>query len=318
MKKPAENSSPAEQDFAVEEISKVTKIHIKHTDGIEVTLSKGEDGWLVNHKYKARKKALSTLLKTIKRVRVNYPVSETAHNNVMKDLISESVRVEIYLKNSKTPEKVFWVGNPSTDNLGSYLIMELDGKMASRAYICHLPGFEGFLTNRFFVEEKKWRSTEIFSYQPDEIETIEVDYPKFPEWSFSLYRDENDSFNLKLNTVTIFDNAVNTQKLAHFIRAFKSLSAEAFENEYPKKDSLIAAGTYCKISVGTLNGETNAASIFRMPLNKRSKLQFDDQGNQMKYDLDRYFAIVNDAEDFVILQHFVFGKALLRAYEFYE
>ena len=48
-----------------------------------------------------------------------------------------------------------------------------------------------------------------------------------------------------------------------------------------------------------------------MGVNKRSKTQFDDRGQRVKYDVDRLFALMNNGKDFVIIQYYVFGKILL-------
>lgn len=46
-----------------------------------------------------------------------------------------------------------------------------------------------------------------------------------------------------------------------------------------------------------------------MPRNSTSE-QFDAKGNELQYDVDRYFATINDRKDFVILQQFHFGRLL--------
>ena len=51
--------------------------------------------------------------------------------------------------------------------------------------------------------------------------------------------------------------------------------------------------------------------IFLMPVNKRSKSQFDEVGEPLKYDVDRMYALVNDGKDFAIIQYYTFGKILL-------
>ncbi|HXH17452.1 MAG TPA: hypothetical protein VNJ07_00085, partial [Chitinophagales bacterium] len=56
--------------------------------------------------------------------------------------------------------------------------------------------------------------------------------------------------------------------------------------------------------------------VYHMPLNRRSKLQYDAQGNRLPYDLDRYYAVINNGNDFVIIQDFVFGKIFRKYSDF--
>ena len=68
------------------------------------------------------------------------------------------------------------------------------------------------------------------------------------------------------------------------------------------------------MSVTDRTGETKKMTVFYMPLNKRSKLQQDQYGNELPFDLDRFYALINEGKDFVVIQNFVFGK-VFRKYE---
>ena len=54
-----------------------------------------------------------------------------------------------------------------------------------------------------------------------------------------------------------------------------------------------------------------------MPLSKRSKLQFDAQGNDMPFDIDHYYASIHDGKDFALVQYYIFGKLLRNYKDFY-
>ena len=47
-------------------------------------------------------------------------------------------------------------------------------------------------------------------------------------------------------------------------------------------------------------------------------MQFDYEGNPLKYELDKYFALVNNGQDFALIQHFVFGKLFIGGKFFYS
>ena len=72
------------------------------------------------------------------------------HNSVIKTLASEGVKVELYTQNKKL-YKTFYIGGETADFLGTYMIME----GAKKAYVIHIPGFNGFLTPRFNIDGRK-------------------------------------------------------------------------------------------------------------------------------------------------------------------
>jgi len=64
------------------------------------------------------------------------------------------------------------------------------------------------------------------------------------------------------------------------------------------------------LTVENKKGEKKSIDIYYMPVNKRSKTQFDEKGNRMLYDIDRYYAIMNEGKDYILIQNYVFGKVL--------
>ncbi len=54
-----------------------------------------------------------------------------------------------------------------------------------------------------------------------------------------------------------------------------------------------------------------------MPVSKRSKLQFDENGHEMTYDIDHYYASIHNGQDFAIVQYYVLGKLLRNYRDFY-
>ena len=59
------------RDFAIEDISSISKIFLADKIGNDITLKRTEKGWVVNDKYSPREDAIKTLLSTIKSIEVN-------------------------------------------------------------------------------------------------------------------------------------------------------------------------------------------------------------------------------------------------------
>ena len=83
-------------------------------------------------------------------------------------------------------------------------------------------------------------------------------------------------------------------------------------------DVRLATQPFLKVSLTPLQGDAIVMDVYRMNINKRSKTQFDENGNPLLYDLDRYWAVVNTDLGFVGIQDFVFGKIFRKRNEFFQ
>lgn len=56
--------------------------------------------------------------------------------------------------------------------------------------------------------------------------------------------------------------------------------------------------------------------IHYLPVSQRSKKQVDEKGNTLLVDVDRYLAFINQRNDLVMIQQYVFGKLFRRYQDF--
>jgi len=285
--------------------------------GHTILLKKTSEGWTAtdekNDKYPVKKSPMRILLKTIKSIEVKHPVPKAAYDHIIAQLATKHTKVEIY-DNKDNLIKCYYVGEAASNYLGSYMILE----DADNPYVVHIPGFDGYMSGRYFLDVSKWRDAKIFALQPNEIQSINIKYITDPQHSFLINVLERDSFEVKrsANHPIPLKN-INKHRLAIYLHSFKNIHAENYENDAPYKDSILSALPYCIMTVMDKNHHKNAITIYRMPLNRRSKLQYDKEGKKMPFDLDRYYALINDEKDFVTIQHFVFGK-LLKTYDYFD
>lgn len=300
------NTVEAEQAFYLDNTDNVTKIFMADKGGKKVLLEKKDGVWMVNGKYTAYKAKVNMLLETMRRIRVDYPVTERMYNNVIKELATTSTKVEIYENNNTTPSKVYFVGGETMDGLGTPMIMEIEGKVASKPYVVHIPGFNGNVSPRYFLDEKDWRSTTVFDYKIDDIKEVSVQWTYAPEQSFTFIRNNNNGFDMPENTenIPLFVTAIN-----QYLNSFSYINAESIENDNARKDYILTTEKpFLKMRVVPLNGKAVEMEVYKMEVNQRSKTQFDAEGNPVQYDVDRYWAMVNNDLGFVVIQEFVFGK----------
>ncbi len=308
-----------ETDFSVTNVEDIQKIFLADKSGRETILEKREAGWFVNGKYPALKSSMRGLLKTIKKVRVMGPVPEAEHNKIVKDLSVKATKVEIYDK-SGSLIKAYYIGGPTQDHFGTYMILEIDGKLATKPYITHILGFEGFLSVYYFLDEKLWRDRTIFSYQHNEISSIVVSYPANPENSFTITAINEDS--VTIDKLTQGEGGIGNggsydqEKIKQYLTLYSNVHAEAYQYDNPIEDSIRNSTPYCLIDVTSYDETVNSIKIYHLPLNKRSKKKYDEKGDYLPYDLDRYFALIHFDKDFVVIQNYVFSKILRRYDDF--
>ena len=95
-----------DNNFSVSDTASVSKIFIADRNGTTITLGKTGNKWIVNNKYGVRKDAIKTILSTINQIKIQRPVPINAFDNVVKNLATTGVKVEIYT-DKKTPNKTY-------------------------------------------------------------------------------------------------------------------------------------------------------------------------------------------------------------------
>lgn len=295
-------------NFELKHPEEVTKIFMADMNGKKILLERKNDDWFVNGKFRARLDGVKNILETLNKIRVFYPVPKSSHNTVVADLASSNIKVEVYDEGGDKI-KSYFLGGPTMDYKGTYIMLE----GAKNPYVIHIPGFEGYMTSRFFLDEEEWRNRNIFSYTAQNLKSVTIDYLEEPENSFQLTMVNEDSFQLvQLHSEKINLGEMNKQRIKEYLSFYNNINMEAFQNNISQKDSIIALGHFISMTITDVNGNENKLKIYHMPIHDKSKSQFDEQNNPLKWDLDRMYAVQND-KDFILIQYFVFNK-ILRSY----
>ena len=290
-------------NFAVEDTASIHKIILKDKAGHRIQLDRvGISDWKVNDKYNARQDAVDNLLATIKQVTVKYPVNKAAFDNVLKIMASNSTKIEIYKEEETDPIKEYYVGNPNQNHDGTYMLM----KNSSAPFVTHIEGFYGYLTTRYFTREYDWRDREIFASVTENIQSVKVEHPIFPETSFEITQVEPLVFRL----TSLYDGKIierfDTTKVFGYLDRFRKIHFEGFDeietDEYV--EAIKKSQVQYKITLTTKDGKTKEVKTFMKPATRDLT---DDQGNPSDFDLDRMYALIDGAE-FVVIQYFVFDN----------
>ena len=301
--------------FTLEDTAAVTKIILEDNEGRKLQLDKQGDWWQVNRGYKARPDGVSRILETLMKLKVKYPVGKDAYESVMQTFEKPVRRVSIFKEDSTEAAKVYLLGGAPHTRKGTYMMLE----GTDDPYVVHLLGHDGHLMTRFFTIPETWRDRMIMSYPAKDIESVRVEYPHFQESSFEV-KAVADSF-----TVASLDDKVKTNPtdelnkpaVLQFLNSFEDLYLEGYENGYPRIDSVRASKPFAKLNITSRTGNKRELIVHYMPLNRRSKLQLDKRGKEMPFDVDRYFAFINDGKDFVLIQRRSFEGIFKRFEHFY-
>lgn len=305
-----------ESEFAVRDVDAISKIVLTDVRSQKVTLTKEGNRWLVNGKYGINEESLALLFTAIQKMETQYPVPEKAQPVVLNDMARKRFRCEIYTGGNK-PTKVYYVGGPTADGTGTYVIMEIDGQPASRPYVVHIAGINAYLTSRYYVNEEYWRTKWVYRDNAATIKKLSVTYNFEKQKSFSLTRvGARDTFVIT-NSDGLADAQPRQRFIHQYLEFFDGLSLEAFENTNPIKDTILGMQPFCTIQMKRVDDTETNVEIFYMPVNEHSRQQFDDNGRKLLYDVEHYYIAMDGRKDFGLIQYYVWGKALRSYQDFY-
>lgn len=299
-----------EKDFAVTDTSGIDKIFLADKTGLVTTLKLDDNNrWIVNDKYVARADMMENLFDIIKRITVRSPVAQSATENILKRMATNNIKVEIY-KNGKK-EKVYYVGGPTADSYGSFLLM--DG--AEQPYICYLPGHNGYITSFYNPNPNEWRDRIIFALHPKEIKSVKVDYTYSPGAGYTVEQYETSKFRIKDyngNEVPNFDTAI----VKAYLIEFKKIAYESFV-DIPElqMDSVSKKYNLFTLTVTDTQNKSTTVKGHRIKLLKNSENEF---GKTVEYDDNRMYGEISTfGNEYVFLQYMTFDR-ILKNTEFFR
>ena len=207
----------------------------------------------------------------------------------MKYLATTGINVEIFEHDKMI--KSYIIGSSTPDHLATYMII----KNNKTPYAIHIPGFNGFLSPRYGVQnnilnQNLWRSTKVFDLNSNEIKKIK----------YSNLIDSKNSYWLTCNPVKVRDfnnnyinyNNIKVQKL---LNSFKKINCEAF-----KKNKKRIANSK-QIEELIINNDT----LRTYQISDSLSISREDNFN-----VKRKFATLNNG-DLMLIQDYVFNKILI-------
>lgn len=312
-----------ESGFAINDTSTVTRIFMADKNNRSVELSKVRVGeWLIDDKFLAHNYNIGMILRTLKEVKVRYPVPLAARENVIRRMATIARKVEVYqmeyrinlfnkikLFPHEKLTRTYYVGDATQDNMGTF--MQMEG--ADQPYVVFMPSLRGFLYTRYSTDEDDWRDQTIFNTPLQDFASVEVEFLLQPEESFSVISDKQG--NLELTSLyTKQSLPYDTLRMLQFVTAFKDIRYESVLNnklEASYIDSIASGPMAHIITLRETDGDEFVVRTFIK--GGISELYAEDGAAMEPMDLDRLYAFINEDRDFVLIQYFVFDKVLRTA-----
>ena len=311
-------------DFMVWDTASITKVYLADRMENETLLERQENGWTLNHDFKAHPKKIDQLMYTLYRVRVRMPVSRSSHDHIISQMASYSTKVEIYqvvpainlfnkikLFYREKRTKVFYVGEATKDSSGTFMLRE----GADQAYIVYIPGFKGYISTRFTANPDDWRDHTIFHEQLANIQSVAVEFCQEPQRSFRVENIGKHQYQL---TGFTDNNPVpfDTLKVINLLASFSDLRFEALLNNIltpSRLDSIKNSPIIHQITLTNKEGESATLKTFGKKVDARNEIPFEDRAD----DVDRMFGLINNDRDMVLIQNYVFDK-VLKDFDYYR
>ncbi|MBR5603489.1 MAG: DUF4340 domain-containing protein [Bacteroidales bacterium] len=311
-------------DFTVRDTASITKMFFADKSGNQVLLKRTEKGWTVNDKYNAQPVMVDNMLYTLDKLRIKMPVSLASHDNVITRMAGTNTKVEIYqivprinlfnkvkLFPHEKLTKVFYIGDVTQDNNGTYVLKE----GADKAYIVHLHGFRGFISSRFSANPEDWRDHMIFSYDINDISSIKLEFNNQAEKGYVLNEIGHYLYEMKsLNDGSNID--FDTIRVLNLLTSFKDVRFEAFLSDIAteRRDSIINSPYQERLTVVTKDGHEDVITTYTMKINADAFGIIEDDWDD---DPDHKYAYIENNKELVMIQDFAFGK-LLNPAEYYK
>ena len=300
-------------DFAIENTEDITKVFISNKIDGTLLLEKKNGVWYVNGNYEVSKPFMEFfLLETLKKIRVQGPVPLPARQNVISSMATMATKVEIYI--NKELSKVYYVGNPTSDMSGTYMYLE----GSKDPYITHVPGFDGFLSTRYPIAQNEWVSKVIFDYKPEDVKSVDVNYPADVKGSFTVTRKGNtNDFDITASQ-TAPEGTLNYASVKSYFGMFVNKTCEGYIDLKPATiDSIKKSGPICIITLTDKKNKITIMRVYNRSSTDRDHGLIDNKGNRLAYDPSRYNAMVENDKRMFVIQDIMFAPIMIKYSDFF-
>lgn len=295
------------KDFAIEDTASIDQVYLSQPNGKQVLITRRDNGtWMVNNQFPARKDAINLILKTLHDVQVKGNVAKESFDHVVKRLATGSTKVEFYA-GGKKPEKIWYIGDATVSRLGTYMLLEKDGKKSSKPYITHMLMERGYLSTRFFLDPTLWKDRVMMRCNPKEIKSLQVKHLNDADTSFRIEQVSLGQFTVT-NLRTQETESLDATIAVPFLKEYAGVFYEYVDRKTPKEvlDSIYGSLPRHSIEIMMNDGNKIVMKTYNMPVLPGAELE----GKPIDYHPERMYAYTSYLGDDVhpIVQNFIFDQ----------
>lgn len=292
-------------DFAIKDVSKVDKFIISDDSGAAFEVIKEKDQWMDKNGGCISQENVKHVLDAFEKIEFKGYLPEGTVEHHVKMMSAKHIKVEIFEDGSLT--KTWYIGPPTQDHYGQ--VMLLDSKEHGKSdlpVIMQIKGVKGIIEPRFYVDQRKWECTNIFSLEPKEIKKIEVKYTEEKFRSFSVSNFGN-SFSVFQNNKSL--PFVDTAMVFRYLNNYKKIHFNIPNYILNEKqiDSLKKTTPFCILTVDEHKGKSTRLKLYKIPTEDSG---YNDIGQNVPYDADNFWCVLPNGK-LVKCQYFVFNPLIL-------
>ena len=294
-----------ESDFAIKDTARIIKFIISDTENNSISISRdNKQGiWMIEGTdYFVQNDNVQLILETFYRIRIKQDVPKTGVENVISSLAVRHKKVEVFMSDEKDPVKTWYIGGPTQDHMGTYMLLQNGNNKSSIPFITYKPGVNGSLDVRFFTSWVDWKSSSVFCYpDPRKIRSIDVNFKDKPAESYTAVRKENGDVllldNNKIN-IELFDSS----QVKHYLTHYKKIHYNRLENVNDLFiDSVFSDSPDYTITLQDNESKITKTEIWKMRMDGD---YYDSNGLIMNWDPEHGYLRINDSKELFRIQYF--------------
>jgi hypothetical protein len=292
-------------DFSIADTSSVDKIIMTDAFANRFQLIKKDGIWIDSAGNCIIQEPVHTILETFKNVEFKGYVPENSRKTITNRMSGTHTKVEIYQNGEWS--KTWFVGFSTQDHYGTYMLLETPDKKSDLPVIMKIKGFNGIIEPRFFCDPRRWKCTEIFALERDQIASVDVRFFDEPTRSFSV--SQNGS-NYTVKHFKTFLPAVDTNMVIRYLNNYKKIHYEFVNYDLTDKqvDSVKRSKAFCMLTLKEISGKSNVLKMYRMK--GTGELNMNEFGDSIAYNADRFWCLLPSG-DLVKCQYFVFNPLIM-------
>lgn len=293
-------------EFSVADTTSIDKIIITDASANRFELIKKEVNLWVDGKGDCITQApVHTILETIKNIEFKGYVPENSRASITNRMAATHTKIEIFQNGEWI--KTWYLGYSTQDHYGTYMLLETAEEKSDLPVIMKVKGFNGIIEPRFFADARKWKCTQIFALERDQIASVDVRFTETPDRSFTVTKD-GTNYSVKQNGRPL--PAVDTSMAIRYLNNYKKIHFELVNYELTDKqvDSVKRSKPFCVMTVKEVSGLSTKLRLFR--LKGDGDVVTDDFGDTVYHDPNRFWCQLPSGE-LVKCQYFVFNPLIM-------